>query len=231
MIVLEDVEMRYENGTKAVRGITLTIQDGEFVFLVGPSGAGKSSLIKLFTGEAMPTFGRVSINGYSITGVKDPLIPYMRRTLGVVFQDFRLIETKTIWQNLDFVMRAAGAGFQEIQQRIPYVLSLVELESKMDCYPSELSGGEQQRAAVARALINRPETIIADEPTGNLDPDRSLDLMRLLLKINQMGSTVVVVTHERDLVNRFGKRVVTLDEGAVIRDGVGRYVGGRSRRA
>ena len=151
----------------------------------------------------------------------------MRRTLGVIFQDFRLIDKKTVWENLEFVMRAVGASPKEIRKRIPYVLDLVGLGKKADSYPTELSGGEQQRVAIARALVNNPSTIIADEPTGNLDPERSLELMSLLVKINQLGTTVVVVTHEKDLVNRFGKRVVTIDSGHVINDSVGGYVGGR----
>ena len=227
LIRLKDVELEYENGTKAIQGITLSIEDGEFVFLVGPSGSGKSTIIKLLTGELLPTFGRVMINGFSIVNLKDRQIPFMRRTLGVVYQDFRLIEKKTVYDNLSFVMRAVGANPREIKDRIPRILRQLELEDKADCYPPELSGGEQQRVAVARALVNRPSTIIADEPTGNLDPDRSMDLMRLLIKVNQMGTTVLVVTHARELVNRFGKRVVTLDEGLVTHDAVGRYVGGR----
>ena len=229
VIRLTDVEMQYDNGTRAIQGITLTIEDGEFVFLVGPSGSGKSTLIKLLTGEVLPSFGRVMINGYSISSVKDKQIPMMRRTLGVVFQDFRLIATKTVYENLSFVMRAVGAPPREIRERIPRVLRTVDLEDKMHRYPSELSGGEQQRVAIARALVNNPTTIIADEPTGNLDPDRSLDLMRLLVKINQGGTTVVVVTHAKELVNRFGKRVITLNDGVVTRDAVGRYEGGRVR--
>ena len=150
----------------------------------------------------------------------------MRRTLGIIFQDFRLIEKKTVYDNLAFVMRAVGASPKEIRKRIPYVLELVGLEKKAGSYPTELSGGEQQRVAIARALVNNPDTIIADEPTGNLDPERSLELMSLLVKINQLGTTVVVVTHEKDLVDRFGKRVVTIDSGHVVNDSVGGYVGG-----
>jgi cell division transport system ATP-binding protein len=150
----------------------------------------------------------------------------MRRTLGIIFQDFRLIEKKTVYENLEFVMRAVGTSPKEIRKRIPYVLELVGLEKKANNYPTELSGGEQQRVAIARALVNNPDTIIADEPTGNLDPDRSLELMSLLVKINELGTTVVVVTHEKDLVNRFGKRVITIDAGQVINDSVGGYVGG-----
>lgn len=226
MIRLKDVEMEYENGTKAIRGITLTIEDGEFVFLVGPSGSGKSTIIKLLTGELEPCAGRIMINGFSVSNISDKQIPMMRRTLGIIFQDFRLIEKKTVYDNLAFVMRAIGAPQKEIRKRIPYVLSLVGLEGKEDRHPNELSGGEQQRVAIARALVNNPDTIIADEPTGNLDPERSLELMKLLVKINQLGTTVVVVTHEKDLVDRFGKRVVTIEEGHVINDRIGGYVGG-----
>ena len=227
MIRLKDVEMEYDNGTRAIRGISLAIEDGEFVFLVGPSGSGKSSIIKLLTGEVIPTAGRIMINGFSVSNITDRQVPLMRRTLGIIFQDFRLIEKKTVYDNLAFVMRAVGASQKQIRERIPYVLELVGLENKADSYPTELSGGEQQRVAIARALVNNPDTIIADEPTGNLDPERSLELMSLLVKINQLGTTVVVVTHEKDLVDRFGKRVVTIEAGHVINDSVGGYVGGQ----
>lgn len=226
MIRLKDVEMVYENGTKAIQGITLTIEDGEFVFLVGPSGSGKSTIIKLLTGEVEPCAGRIMINGFSTSNISDRQIPLMRRTLGVIFQDFRLIEKKTVYDNLAFVMRAVGASARESRQRIPYVLELVGLENKARSYPTELSGGEQQRVAIARALVNNPNTIIADEPTGNLDPERSLELMDLLVKINALGTTMVVVTHEKNLVDRFGKRVITIESGHVINDSVGGYVGG-----
>ena len=226
MIRLKDVEMVYENGTKAIQGITLTIEDGEFVFLVGPSGSGKSTIIKLLTGEVEPCAGRIMINGFSTSNISERQIPLMRRTLGVIFQDFRLIEKKTVYDNLAFVMRAVGASVKESRQRIPYVLELVGLENKAYSYPTELSGGEQQRVAIARALVNNPNTVIADEPTGNLDPERSLELMDLLVKINALGTTMVVVTHEKNLVDRFGKRVVTIDSGHVINDSVGGYVGG-----
>ena len=181
MIRLKDVEMEYENGTRAIKGISLTIEDGEFVFLVGPSGSGKSTIIKLLTGEIVPTEGRIMINGFSVNNISERQIPLMRRTLGIIFQDFRLIEKKTVYDNLAFVMRVVGAGNKEIKSRIAYVLQLVGLEDKADSYPSELSGGEQQRVAIARALVNNPSTIIADEPTGNLDPERSLELMDLLV--------------------------------------------------
>ena len=221
MIRLKDVEKEYENGTYALRGITLNIDDGEFVFLVGPSGSGKSTLIKLLTGEIMPTSGRVVVNGFSLTKISDRQIPLLRRSIGVIFQDFRLIEKKTVYENLSFAMRAVGASPRTIRSRIPYVLELVGLEEKANQYPHELSGGEQQRVAIARALVNNPNTIIADEPTGNLDPARSLEIMRLLDRINELGTTVVVVTHERDLVNRFRKRVVMLEQGLITGDGVG----------
>lgn len=227
MIRLKDVEMEYDNGTRAIQGITLTIEDGEFVFLVGPSGSGKSTIIKLLTGEVEPCGGRIMINGFSVSNISGKQIPLMRRTLGVIFQDFRLIEKKTVYDNLAFVMRAVGAPSKKIQERIPYVLELVGLADKARSYPTELSGGEQQRVAIARALVNNPTTIIADEPTGNLDPERSLELMDLLVKINALGTTVVVVTHEKDLVDHFGKRVITIDAGHVINDSVGGYVGGR----
>lgn len=226
MIRLIDVKKVYDNGTEALKGISFSIEDGEFAFLVGPSGSGKSTVIKLLTGEIVPTSGRVMVNGFSMGRISDKQIPYMRRTIGVIFQDFRLITNKTVWDNLSLAMRAVGASPREIKARIPYVLELVGLGKKADSYPTELSGGEQQRVAIARALVNNPNTIIADEPTGNLDPERSLELMSLLVKINELGTTVVVVTHEKDLVDRFGKRVVTIDSGHVVNDSVGGYVGG-----
>ena len=227
MIRLKDVEMEYDNGTKAIRGLSLNIEDGEFVFLVGRSGPGKSTILTLLTGEVEPGAARIMINGFSVSNISDRQIPLMRRTLGVIFQDFRLIEKKTVYDNLAFVMRAVGASPKQIRERIPYVLNLVGLEKKANSYPTELSGGEQQRVAIARALVNNPDTIIADEPTGNLDPERSLELMGLLVRINELGTTVVVVTHEKDLVDHFGKRVITIDSCHVVNDSVGGYVGGR----
>ena len=226
MIRLKDVEMEYPNGTKAIRGISTTIEDGEFVFLVGPSGSGKSTIIKLLTGEVVPTSGRVMVNGFSMSRISERQIPYMSRTIGVIFQDFRLIANKTVYDNLALAMRAVGASPKALRERIPYVLELVGLADKENRYPDELSGGEQQRVAIARALVNNPSTIVADEPTGNLDPERSLEIMMLLERINQLGTTVLVVTHEKDLVNKFGKRVITIDQGRIINDSVGGYVGG-----
>ena len=190
---------------------------------VGPSGSGKSTIIKLLTGEVIPTAGRVMVNGFSMSRISDRQIPYMRRTIGVIFQDFRLIPKKTVFDNLSLAMRAVGATPRDIRTRIPYVLELVGLKGMEDRYPDELSGGEQQRVAIARALVNNPSTIVADEPTGNLDPNRSLEIMTLLERINALGTTVVVVTHERDLVNHFDKRVIMIDHGQVNGDGVGTY--------
>ena len=212
MIRLSDVVKEYESGTTALKGISLRIEDGEFVFLVGPSGSGKSTIIKLLTGEIVPTSGQIAVNGFSLTNIAERQIPLLRRSVGVIFQDFRLIEKKTVYENLSFAMRAVGSSPREIKKRIPYVLELVGLEEKTDRYPNELSGGEQQRVAIARALINNPST---------MDPARSLEIMRLLERINQLGTTMVVVTHEKDLVNQFKKRVVTLEQGVITSDGNG----------
>ncbi len=223
MVRLIDIYKEYDNGTKALRGINMRIDDGEFVFLVGPSGSGKSTVIKLITAEIAPTEGRLMVNGYNLNNITPRQVPYMRRTLGIIFQDFRLIEKKTVYENLSFAMRAIGASPREVRRRIPYVLELVGLEKKGDRFPGELSGGEQQRVAIARALVNNPSMIIADEPTGNLDPKRSLEIMVLLERINELGTTVLVVTHEKALVNRFAKRVVAIEEGQIISDGTGGY--------
>ena len=225
MIRLTDAEKTYENGTKAIRGISFQIDDGEFVFLVGPSGSGKSTIIKILTGEIVPTGGRVMVNGFSMSRIKEKQLPLMRRTIGVIFQDFRLIASRTVYDNLALAMRAVGASPREIRSRIPYVLELVGLKGKENNYPDELSGGEQQRVSVARALVNNPSTIVADEPTGNLDPARSLEIMTLLERINALGTTVIVVTHERGLVNHFNKRVIYLDSGRVAGDATGTYEG------
>ncbi len=223
MIDLQDVKKTYENGTKALLGIDLHIEDGEFVFLVGPSGSGKSTIIKILTAELKPTSGSAFVNGFKLEKIRRTSIPYMRRTLGVIFQDFRLIDKKTVYENVAFAMRVIGASEKEIRKRVPYVLELVGLENKGRRLPNELSGGEQQRVAIARALVNNPAMIIADEPTGNLDPSRSLEIMMLLEQINALGTTVMVVTHARDLVNRFTKRVVAIDAGIVISDGMDGY--------
>ncbi|MGI6335848.1 MAG: cell division ATP-binding protein FtsE [Clostridiales bacterium] len=223
MIHLSDVYQSYATGTRALQGINLRIEDGEFVFLVGPSGSGKSTIIKLIIAELLPTAGRVTVNGYNTTKMRASEVPYLRRTIGVVFQDFRLIEKKTVYENVAFAMRIVGASPQEIRNRVAYVLDLVGLAHKARRKPTELSGGEQQRVSIARALVNNPSLIIADEPTGNLDPDRSLEIMMLLEHINSLGTTVLVVTHEKELVNQFNQRVVAIDGGLIVSDRTGGY--------
>ena len=225
MIRLKDVEMEYDNGTRAIKGISLTIEDGEFVFLVGPSGSGKSTIIKLLTGEIRATGGRIEVNGFDLRTMKRRNLPKLRRSLGVIFQDYRLIKDMTVYENVAFAMRVVGASNREIRKRVPYVLDLVDLSGREDRYPRELSGGEQQRVAIARALVNSPDMIIADEPTGNLDPARSLEIMLLFQKINELGTTVLIVTHEKELVNAFSKRVVSLSDGCLISDGMDGYYG------
>ena len=196
MIRLRDIHKEYQNGTKALKGVSMQIDDGDFVFLVGPSGSGKSTIIKLLTAELKPTSGSVLVNGYQLESIKRASIPYMRRTLGVIFQDFRLIENKTVYENVAFAMRVIGAAPKEIKKRVPYVLELVGLENKGRRLPNELSGGEQQRVAIARALINNPTMIIADEPTGNLDPDTAHSILQLLrAEIKANGSCAIMVTH------------------------------------
>jgi cell division ATP-binding protein FtsE len=224
MVRLNNVSMVYENsGTVAANGIDLEINEGEFVFLVGPSGSGKTTIIKLLTGEVKATDGDIYINNYNLRTIKPRKLPMLRRTLGVIFQDFRLIDDKNIYENVAFAMRVVGASNREIAERVPYVLELVGLEGREKRLPQELSGGEQQRVAIARALVNSPTLIIADEPTGNLDPVKSLELMLLLEKINELGTTVLVVTHEKELVNSFSKRVVALDQGSIVSDGMDGY--------
>ena len=220
MIEFTDVVKSYREGNDALKGVNMQIEDGEFCFLVGPSGSGKSTIIKLITGELKPTSGTVHVNGYSLERIRKREVPYLRRTVGVVFQDFRLINKMTVYDNVAFAMRVVGAREREIRERVPYVLDLVGLSSKELRHPGELSGGEQQRLAIARALINNPSTIIADEPTGNLDPERSFEIMALLQEINNLGTTVLVVTHELDLVQTFAKRVIAIDEGVVVSDGM-----------
>jgi cell division transport system ATP-binding protein len=223
MVRLNDVFKEYENGTKALKGINITLNEGEFAFLVGPSGSGKTTIIKLLTGEIAPTDGEVMVNGFNLSSMRMSKMPHLRRTLGVIFQDFRLIDKKDVYENVAFAMRAVGAGSREIKKRVPYVLELVGLDRKTKSRPQELSGGEQQRVAVARALVNNPRLIIADEPTGNLDPPRSLEILTLLQKINELGTTVLVVTHEKTLVDRLSKRVIAIDGGRIISDGMDGY--------
>ena len=226
MVQLNNVKMVYSSsGTEALNGVSFRIDDGEFVFLVGPSGSGKTTIMKLITGEISATSGRIIVNDFDMRKIKRRKIPQMRRTLGVVFQDFRLIENMNVYDNVAFAMRVVGASNKQIRKRVPYVLELVGLDGREKRLPNELSGGEQQRVAIARALVNNPRMIVADEPTGNLDPVRSLELMLLFEKINSMGTTILVVTHEKELVNAFSKRVISIDNGEVISDGMDGYFG------
>ena len=221
---MKNVSMVYPTSdTPALYDINLNINEGDFVFLVGASGSGKTTMIRLLTGELKPSSGEIIVNDYDMTKLKRSKLAKVRRTLGVVFQDFRLIEDMTVYDNVAFAMRVVGASSRQIRNRVPYVLDLVGLSGREDRFPRELSGGEQQRVAVARALVNNPRMIIADEPTGNLDPVKSLELMLLLEKINDLGTTLLVVTHEKELVNAFTKRVVTIDKGLIVRDGMDGY--------
>ena len=224
MVQMNDVRMVYQSsGTVALDGVDLTINEGEFVFHVGPSGSGKTTIMKLITGEIRANDGQIIVNDFDMRRIKRRKLPKMRRTLGVIFQDYRLIENMNVYDNVAFAMRVVGASNKEIKKRVPYVLELVGLEGREKRMPNELSGGEQQRVAIARALVNNPRMIVADEPTGNLDPVRSLELMLLFEKINEMGTTILVVTHEKELVNAFSKRVITIDNGHVISDGMDGY--------
>ena len=229
MVSLSNVRMRYPGTKKDVlKDLDLTIKDGEFLFLVGPSGSGKSTIIKLLTGEVKASGGKIRVNDFDLRTIKRRHLPKLRRTLGVIFQDFRLIDDMTVFENVAFAMRVVGAPNREIRTRVPYILELVGLGGREKRMPGELSGGEQQRVAIARALVNSPGLIIADEPTGNLDPAKSLEIMMLLNKINEMGTTVLVVTHEKELVNAFGKRVVSLSDGVLVSDGTDGYYGNES---
>ncbi len=221
MIELKNVTKTYENGTEALHGIDLQIKDGEFVFIVGASGAGKSTLTKLLTREEKPTSGTIEVDGFDLARMPSRKVPFYRRSLGVVFQDFRLLPNMTVYENVAFAMQIIGEPNRVIRKRVPSLLKLVGLQDKAKSRPSQLSGGEQQRVALARALANNPKTIIADEPTGNIDPRLSLDIMKLLERINKRNKTVIVVTHEKQLVDYFQKRVVTIDGGFVTGDRVG----------
>ena len=218
MIEFLNVSKTYPNGTHALNDVSLSIDKGEFVFIVGASGAGKSTFLKLIMHEETPTSGEIIINGNKLFKMKRRDVPYLRRHMGIVFQDFRLIEKMNVFDNVAFAMRAVGENTATIKKRVPYVLSLVGLKDKMKNKPSELSGGEQQRVSLARALVNNPEIIVADEPTGNVDPELSHEIIELLNEINGMGTTVLVVTHEHELVREFHQRVITIDRGRVVGD-------------
>ena len=218
MIEFKNVSKVYNNGTEALRNLSLSIAKGEFVFIVGSSGAGKSTFLKLIMREEVPNSGEIVVNGRKLSTVRKRDVPYLRRTMGIVFQDFRLIDKMTVYDNVAFAMHIVGASDREIRKRVPYVLGLVGLEKKMDNHPAELSGGEQQRVGLARALVNNPSMIIADEPTGNVEPAMSYEIVELLTEINRRGTTVLMVTHEHDLVKRFPRRVIEIQGGTVVGD-------------
>ena len=223
MIEFKNVSKVYDTGTEAVHNANFKIDKGEFVFLVGSSGSGKSTLIKLILKEEEPTKGNIIINGKDTTFLKPKRVPFLRRSMGVVFQDFRLLPDKTVYENVAFAMYIVKATPRHIKRQVPMVLSLVGLSAKAKMYPNELSGGEQQRVALARALVNNPSMIIADEPTGNLDPDTAWEIMNLLNDINMRGTTVVVATHAKDIVDQMKKRVIHIDKGNIISDRKGGY--------
>ena len=218
MIQFKNVSMTYPSGVSALDNVTLNIEKGEFVFVVGASGAGKSTLIKMLLRELVPTKGKVTVNGYDLKNMKRREIPAFRRTIGVVFQDFRLIPTMTVFGNVAFALQVTGVSEKYIRRRVPYILDLLGLAGKARSYPGELSGGEQQRVALARALVNNPPLLIADEPTGNIDPELSFEIVDLLSEINKCGTTVVMVTHEHDLVSQFDRRVIVIDKGHLVSD-------------
>ncbi len=218
MIRFRNVSKVYPNGTEALKDVSLDIDKGEFVFIVGPSGAGKSTFLKLITREEKASSGLVEVNGRNLNKLRRRRIPEHRRGIGMVFQDFKLIPNMTVYDNVAFALRVTDVATRDIKRRVPYVLGLVGLTGKVKCMPEELSGGEQQRVALARALVNNPALIIADEPTGNVDPEMSLEIVELLAEINNCGTTVLMVTHEHDLVSKFHKRVITIDKGEVISD-------------
>ena len=218
MIYMTNVSKVYPSGLVALDDITITIEKGDFAFIVGPSGAGKSTFIKLLFREAEPSSGAIVVNGHNIGDMHLRDIPYLRREIGIVFQDFRLLPNKTVYENVAFAMEVIEAPRREIQKRVHTVLELVGIRDKARCYPNELSGGEQQRVAIARAIVNNPVLVIADEPTGNLDPDTSWEIMQILNRINDTGTTIVMVTHDKQMVDAMKKRVIAIEKGRIVRD-------------
>ena len=217
MVEMRNVRKIYDSSnTVALDGVDFSVEDGEFVFLVGSSGSGKSTLIKLITGEIRPTSGKVIVNDYDMSKIRRGKLPKMRRTLGVIFQDFRLIENMTVYDNVAFAMRVVGARNRDIRKRVPYVLDLVGLEGRERRLPNELSGGEQQRVAIARALVNNPRMIVADEPTGNLDPETALDVLKMLLRISDSGTAVLMATHNYGLIQKYPGRIIKCENHQVI---------------
>lgn len=224
MIEFKNVSKLYNNNVKALVDVNIKIENGEFVFLVGPSGAGKSTFIKMLIKEVDPTSGKIIVNGTDLAAVKRAQVPYYRRKIGMVFQDFRLIPTLNVYENVAFAMRVVEASQREIRRRVPMVLSLVGLSHKYKMFPNELSGGEQQRVSLARAIVNNPSVLIADEPTGNLDPETSTEIMNLLDDINRAGTTILMATHAKDIVDTMKKRVIAIEKGTIARDIMkGRY--------
>ncbi|MEK3885178.1 cell division ATP-binding protein FtsE [Paenibacillus sp. PL2-23] len=218
MIEMHDIWKTYADGTHALRGVSVRIDRNEFVYVVGPSGAGKSTFMKLIYREEVPTKGQISVNGFNIGKLKPRKIPYVRRNIGVIFQDFRLLPKMTVYENVAFAMEVIEAPRRIIKKRTMEVLDLVGLKHKHAALPSQLSGGEQQRVSIARAIVNNPTVIVADEPTGNLDPETSMGIMNLLEEINFRGSTIIMATHNRDIVNNMRKRVIAIENGNIVRD-------------
>ncbi len=221
MIELVNVTKEYENGVVALSEVNLKIENGEFVFLIGSSGAGKTTVTKLLMREENVTSGQVFIDGKDVTQLKDKDIPYLRRNMGVVFQDFRLLEDRTVYENVEFAMQIVGASRRDIRRRVPTVLNMVGLNYKAKMFPRQLSGGEQQRVALARALVNNPSLLLADEPTGNLNPETAMEIMEIFENINAMGTTIIMATHAHDIVDAMHKRVIAIEDGRVVRDQVG----------
>lgn len=221
MIEFVNVSKEFENGTVALRDVNIKIDNGEFVFLIGSSGAGKTTITKILMREVNVTKGNVYIDGRDITSIPDSDIPYLRRKMGVVFQDFRLLEDRTVYENVEFAMQVVGATRRDIRRRVPAVLNMVGLNYKAKMLPKQLSGGEQQRVALARALANNPPLLIADEPTGNLNPETAMEIMEIFESINAMGTTIIMATHAHDIVDAMHKRVIAIEDGHVVRDEVG----------
>ena len=218
MILLSNISKIYPNGTKALKNINLYIAKGEFVFVVGSSGAGKSTLIKLLMREESPTYGDIVVNDFDVANIARREVPLLRRSIGTVFQDFRLLPNKTVYENVAFAMKVVEASAKEIRRQVPFILGMVGLGGKAKMYPHQLSGGEQQRVSLARALVNNPSMLIADEPTGNLDPETAWDIVKLMHYINKRGTTIIMATHAKDIVNRMKRRVIALENGTIARD-------------
>lgn len=218
MIETRRVSLTYDNGVQALRDVSVRIEKGEFVFVVGATGSGKSTFLKLINRELVPTAGRVIVAGHDLTTMRTRMVPFLRRSVGVVFQDFRLLPTRTVWENVAFALHVLGVPGKEVRRRVGAALELVNLTSKLNAFPHQLSGGEQQRAAIARAIVNHPPILVADEPTGNLDPDTSWDIVKLLAKINLNGTTVVVASHDKFIVDKLRRRVVEFEAGKIVRD-------------